>query len=445
MPITVTVPGVIGSGDPTYSTISLQYQTQQNANIAIQLLGQIYAAAAGKTLQVENDQETPTSFTGSPTLKEFTIGDSGGIQNTGTVEGTVPAGYTGIIDAYTNQVAEIVGAPGQTNETVVGGGDFHFYTNGGSGTVISSAGTVGGGNQVWANPTNDGNWTVFFDGGSNSVFANSGNFFIDDGNASTTGSNLIFLGATGNDTVWSYGTDTIIAAPGGKAFVAAWVPGSVFFGNTGQSIYVNLGGADTFVAAGGSDTVFAAASGGTYFGNSGPLLFVSNPSVTGTLVTGSAPATVFGNTGVDLTLAGTTNGDIVVAATGSETLNAAAQTGNSVFFAGPGADSADSIVAGSGNNTLVAGPGSNTLVGGTGSDLFVFYNHTPGGGADSILGWNSKDFADLSGYGAAGANGLPAGTTMSVVNGSEVLTLPDGTTVTFVGVASVPSSHIVSS
>ena len=38
--------------------------------------------------------------------------------------------------------------------------------------------------------------------------------------------------------------------------------------------------------------------------------------------------------------------------------------------------------------------------------------------------------------------GLPAGANVSVVNGSEVLTLVDGTKITFVGFASIPNSHI---
>jgi len=284
---TVTVPGV-RQGDPEYATISLQYQTQQNANIAIALLGQIYAAAAAGSLTVKNDAETPTPGPNGVTIKEFTIGDSGGIQNSGTNEGTVPAGFLGVIDAYTNQAATITGAPGQTDESVVAGGGLTFLTNGGSGTVIS-----GQGNNVVAG---SGDWTVGFDGGNNTVFAGSGNFFIDDGNASTTGANLLFLGS-GSDVVQSWGTDVIVAAPGGTALVATFTAGSVFFGNTGPSTYINEGGSDLFVAGGGNDTVFAAASGGIYFGNSGPLLFVSGPGTSNTVITGSGNATLFGAAG----------------------------------------------------------------------------------------------------------------------------------------------------
>lgn len=444
MPFTVTVPGVQKTS-PTYSTIALQYQTQQNATLAIQLLSQIYAAAGqpfanttGESLLVQNDSEAPTAGTNPTTLKEFTIGDSGGIQNTGTTEGTVPAGYLGIVDAYTNQVAEIVGAPGQTNETVVAGGNMHFYTNGGSGTIISGQGN----NLINALPTGDGNWTVFFDGGNNTVYANSGNFFIEDGNASTTGANMIFLGS-GSDTVASWGNDTIVAGPNNTAFVATFTPGSIFYANTGKSTFVDRGGADTFVAGGGSDTVFAAASGGSYFGSSGPLLFVAGPNTADSVVAGSGPTTIYSASGANLTFGGSGNGDLLIAGPGSATVNGGSSTGNDLYFAD--GNGSDSIVAGSGNNTLVAGMGSDTFTGGPGANLFVIDKAAVSGGTYFINNWNSKDTLALFGYGApTAAGGLPAGATVGVQGGSEVLTLPDGTKITFVGVSSVPNSQIPS-
>ena len=467
----VTVPGVFDA----YATINLSYQTQQNANIAMSLLSQIYAAAAAGTLQVKNDGEATTG--GAGPLKEFTIGDSGGIQNTGTTEGTVPAGYLGIVDAYTNQVSEIVGAPGQANETVVAGGNMHFFTNGGSGTVISGQGN----NLVAANPAGEGDWTVIFDGGDNTVYATSGNFSIDDGNSGTTGNNLIFLGS-GNDTVQSWGHDTIVAAPGGTALVATFTPGSTFWGNSGSSVFINLGGADTFFAGpGGHDSVFAAASGGVYFGNTGSLVFVSGFNTANTVSAGAGNTTIWGASGSDglyfvgpgnfvmtgaaesqtvvggsgssavqlfgidgakITLFSPINGNQLIAGPGNVTLNGAG-SGNDVFFAGPSKGSADSIVAGSGNNTLVAGPGTSTLVGGAGANVFSF-SKAVGGGSDSIVGWNSKDLVALSGYGApTSPGGLPADTTAKLVGGSEVLTLSDGTKITLVDFPHIP--HISSS
>ncbi len=480
MTTTVSVPGVQKNAG-VYSTITLQYQTQQNANIAVQLLAQIYAAAgqpwANTTpgnLLVQNDAEPPTGGGASPLVKEFTLGDSGGIQNTGTTEGTVPAGYLGIIDAFTNQTSEIVGAPGQTNETVVGGGNMHFFTNGGSGTVISGQ----GGNLVWANPTGEGDWTVMFDGGDNTVYASSGNFAIFDGNASTTGANLLFLG-TGNDVVASWGQDTIVGGPGGNNLVATFTPGSLFWANTGTNAYINLGGADTFVAGGGNDTVYAIADGGTYFGGSGPLTFADWPGASSTVFAGSgdsliwsggsglyfvgagnflmigvgdsqtvvgAPgahsAVLYATDGDNMSLFGPDNGNVMVAGHGSATLNGAGATGNNLYFGGVDPSGSDSIVAGPGNNTLVGGSGSETLVGGAGADVFAIdktYTGLGGNLNELIVGWNANDSLALVGYGAATvAGGLPAG---AVANGN-VLTLADGTKITFAGLSNLSGVHI---
>lgn len=375
MTIPVTVPGVANNGHPglgkdqsvQYSTISLQYNTQQNASLAMQLLGQIYAAAAEQKLEVKNGNEPPTANAKHPSLKEFTIGDKDGRQNTGPTEGKDFRHYLGIVDAYTTQAATIIGAKGQTDETVVAGGNLHFFTDGGSGTIISGQGN----NVITSNPTGDGNWTVIFDGGNNTVHATSGNFFIDDGNASTAGANLIFIGS-GSDTVESWGADTIVGSPGDH------------------------------------------------------------------------PALVLGMDGATVNLLDPVSGNQLIAGPGNVTLNGANASGNNFFQAGAGVSSADSIVAGSGNNTLVGGPGTDTLVGGTGANLFEVEKNFAGGGTEFLVNWNSKDTLLLAGYGAAtSAGGLPAGTTVSVVAGSEVLTLADGTKITFAGVSSVSNLHII--
>jgi Ca2+-binding RTX toxin-like protein len=160
----------------------------------------------------------------------------------------------------------------------------------------------------------------------------------------------------------------------------------------------------------------------------------------------SGPAQIFGIDGDNVTFFSPLSGNFLVAGPGNVTLNGGGATGNNAFFAGPSTNSADSIVAGSGNNTLVAGPGSNTLVGGAGANVFAVDKAAGGGGADSIVGWNSNDLVVLSGYGAPTApGGLPSGATTAILGGSEVLTLADGTKITFVGFSNIPNSHISSS
>jgi Ca2+-binding RTX toxin-like protein len=480
MSIPVTVPGVQQGG--TYSTIVLQFATQQNASLATQLLNQIYTSAFAGTLNVQN--APISSPTGSAVLNEYVLGDNGGVQNTGTNDGAVPAGYLGIVDAFTNQAATITGAANQGESVLSGQGGLTFVAAAnGSGTFIA-----GGGNNVFATPSSaGGNWDVIFDGGNNLVYGLSGNLSITDGTSPSitgggAGRNLIFLSG-GTDSLVSWGTDTIVAGSGGSAAIATFGSGSVVFGGSEPTLAVNFGDNNTFVQGTGPETIFAGGTGGIYYGNTGNLLFV-NGAGSNIVATGAGNATLFGGTGNSLyfvgqgsflldggsgaqtvvgsaglssgatvfsenngsvMLLGNSNNNVLVAGTGNVTLNGAAATGSNVFFAGSGADS---LAGGSGVNILLAGTGSDTLSGGANTNLFGFFAGLAGG-SDFIVNWNVNDSLYLTGYGAAGANGLPAGATTSTttVNGasSEVLTLGDGTKITFVGVTNVNTGQIHSS
>lgn len=469
--VPVSVPGVQGG------TIDLQFATQQNAQLAGQLLDQIYAAARAARLTVQNAPTAPFLVPGE--LGLFTLGDAGGVMNQGPNAATVPTGYVGIVDAFEHMSATITGAANQFNETVFSGqGGLTFYLNGGSGTVIA-----GGGNNVIAPgagaPVTGGSWSILLDGGNNTVVGTAGNFFIDDGSGGAAGSNLIFLGS-GNETVQSWGSDIIVAAPGGNAVVATFGRGTVFYGSNGASEIFNQGADDIFVQGGGQETVFAQATGGLYFGNAGALTFLSAPGTDSTVVAGqgaaalygapnthgvffvgpgqfmldggsgnqtvvgtagfSASAVMFSENGGSLTLFGNTDNNLLVAGAGNATLNAGGTSGNDAFFAGTGNDS---IVASSGTNFIAGGPGSDTLIGGSGANLFDVNHAFAAGGNELIANWNTTDQLYLFGYGAATGNGgLPSGTTVAVVNGSEVMTLSDGTRITFLGVSSASTAQI---
>lgn len=391
----------------------------------------------------------------------------------------MPAGYLGIVDAFANAPATITGAAFQFNESVFSGqGGLTFYMNGGSGTVIA-----GGGNNVIAPgpgaPVTGGSWNILLDGGNNTVVGSDGNFFIDDGSSGAAGSNLIFLGS-GHETVQSWGNDIVVAAPGGDAVIATFGRGAVIYGNNGPSEIFNQGPDDVIVQSGGPETVFAQATGGLYFGNSGTLAFLSAPGIDSTVVAGvgsavlygapntysvcfvgpgafmlddgggnatvvgsggySHSAVLFSENGGALTLFGNTDNNLLIAGTGNTTLNAGGSSGNDAFFAGTGNDS---IVAGSGTNFIGAGPGSDTLVGGSGGNLFDVNRAFAAGGNEFVGSWTAKDQLYLFGYGApTGRGGLPAGTSVAVVNGSEVMTLSDGTRITFLGVSSAGSAQI---
>src|SRR6266568_1627724 len=95
MPL-VTVPGV------NSITIDLQFQEPENTFRTLALLQQIYTAASVGNLNVENAPTSPPS--GPQSLSEYTLGDSNGQQGTGPMQGTVPAGYLGIIGANLSSV-----------------------------------------------------------------------------------------------------------------------------------------------------------------------------------------------------------------------------------------------------------------------------------------------------------------------------------------------------
>ena len=471
VPVT-TVPGVLGG------TIDLQFTTQQNAQLAAQLLSEVYAAAGSGTLDVENTPTGPPSGTGD--TEEFTIGDQGGIVNSGPNAATVPSGYAFIIDAFTDAPATVTGARGQLNEAVLSGqGGLTFFTNGGSGTVLA-----GGGNNLVAPgpgvPDAASSWTLLFDGGSNTISGPVGNLFIDDGSSSVAGQNQIFLGS-GSDTVLSWGIDLIVVAPGGNALIDVYHAGSSVYGNNGNMEVLNLGGEDTVVQGSGPATMFAGATGGLYFGGGGVLTFLAAPGTDSTVVGGDGNATLFANASNDLffvgggqfilaggsgnqtvvgttgfsgnavifsegggsvVLFGNTDGNELVAGAGNVTLNAGGASGGEVFFAGTGDDL---IVGSSGTNFIQAGPGNDTLVGGTGVNVFQVGHGVATGGSELIANWNAADHLYLPGYGAAGANGLPAGAAITVVNGSAVLSLDDGTQITFLGVSRVSTAQLHSS
>lgn len=469
MPL-VTVPGV------NSTTIDLQFLTADNTFRAIALLSEIYTAESAGALNVQNAPTTSPS--GPKPINEYTLGDSNGQRGSGPTQGSVPPGYLAIVDAhFSSNPAEIVGA-NQANETVIAAGSLSFSTEGGSGTIISAQGN----NIVTAPDFGGGNWNVFFDNGNNTVYATSGNFLIDDGTAVTFGHNLILLGS-GHDTVESWGADTIMAASTGSNLIGLFHPGAVVYGNAGASTVINQGaGQDTVFQGSGPETVFADASNSLYYGNRGALTFVSGVGTSNTVVGGAGNATLFGalnshgrffvgrgqfllaggsgnetvhgvagassnavlfseNGGI-MNLVGNTD-NVLIAGTGSVTLNGSGAIGNNVFFAGTGSDC---IIAGAGSNVLVGGPGRDTLVSGDGANVFEIHSAFASLGNELIVKWNTFDQLVLSGYGAPTSHGgLPAHATTSVVNGSEMLTLSDGTRITFMGVADVNLAQIHSS
>ncbi len=113
------------------------------------------------------------------------------------------------------------------------------------------------------------------------------------------------------------------------------------------------------------------------------------------------------------TLIGGTGNDVVVAGSGSSSLDGG--TGNNTLIGGSGSNT---ITGGSGNDTLIGGIGSNLINGGGGTDTFVLAAHVAGTPTkDTLTNSTSTNVLSLTKF----SNGL----TFSLAAGSGVAQLAD--------------------
>lgn len=176
----------------------------------------------------------------------------------------------------------------------------------------------------------------------------------------------------------------------------------------------------------GSNTSLVVADAGSNF-----LILDSNSTVGATIVSGVGNDSIIGGGGNDqvrLGDAGIANGgggaDTLIGGTGFATLG--------------GGGGADSIVAASGGGVMIGEAGNDTLTAGAGNDIIIFQ---PGDGSDRVVGFDpTKDtlaFASVN-YGAGGTLDLSSLISNATVSGGNtVLTLPDGSTITVVGVTGI--------
>lgn len=443
----VSVPGAGGA------LINLPFNSSQGADYAATLLQAVYAASATSTLEIQDYTGAPMPIVPTGWLGEEVIGAAGNYPLLASVAG----GYQLVVD-QSPALATINGGVGLNaqNETVLSGnGGLTFYAGTGSGSFVS-----GGGNNLVTGPTTGGDWNVYFDGtGSDTLFAGSGAYSVNMGQ----GTGLAFLGA-GADTVTTNGADTVIGtsgntqifvdAPGafvfagnatsiisndggaatisaghGQETIFANASGGLYFANTATLTFVNGSGASTFVGGAGNDTLFGGSGSGTYFVGSGNFIFDAQSSQA--LVVGgpnSGAAVVFSGSGGDVTLFSTTAGNQLIASGGADVLNAAGAFSNgNVLFANAGNDT---LIGGPGNDVFVASGGNATMQGGAGANQFIF-QHGQAGGNDLIVNFNGNDGADFFGYGGnAVAN-------IGVSGGSTIVTLTDGTRITFLGLGGI--------
>lgn len=194
----------------------------------------------------------------------------------------------------------------------------------------------------------------------------------------------------------------------------------------------------SIVWAGEGDTVSAASSAATIFGsNYGTTTFTlggDNNSVTGGsgsllgTVSGSN-STLVGGSGTSVLSVTGSNNLVVGGSSGSTTVDLSSTTGAETITTNPnGSDGSLFATMGSGADTFVGGTGNATVVSGSGSDVFAFVDKNSGESySTTIYNFTSSDNLAFSGYDNSKL-------TETVTNGSDVITLSDGSTITLVGV-----------
>jgi Ca2+-binding RTX toxin-like protein len=186
------------------------------------------------------------------------------------------------------------------------------------------------------------------------------------------------------------GSDTISVGTGGGTVIGGTAGNNILFGGIG-----GIGSDPTYLQGAGNGDQLFAIGGGNVTIAAGP----GNETITGA---GGAP-----------------NGFTVPGS-----------TGNNLFTAGSGNDT---LIAGAGNDTLTGGTGAALMQAGTGADVFSFISGN--GSSATITGFKPIDTLQLTGFGIS--------TVPSTVAGGSVISLADGTSITFVGLAKFNPSQLV--
>lgn len=318
-------------------------------------------------------------------------GSKNAIVAVGSPTGNITLAGSGAAFVDTGSSADSVLASGSAN---VDYGNFYgtdatatFATVTGSGNAIVVGNSLGGGGSVDLTSTSSKNFVLQFGTGTVNVTDaasnadGSGNFLSPGYDTSA--------GAVFNAVLTGSG-DTIAAGP---AETNVTVQGA------GDAVVVNLGGPLNFVGGSGGATVQAY-------------------NFTGA---GNAGTTIFGSVGGDnvaYSSQGSAGGLFYQAGLGNETLDASGSTNT---------------------DTLAGGAGSVTMTAGSGLTTFLFATSADGGSApkDLVNGFSGSDTVNLQGY-ASGSGSVTAG-----AGGSAVLSLSDGTQITFSNTGTTALSNAI--
>lgn len=237
-----------------------------------------------------------------------------------------------------------------------------------------------------------------------------------------------FYSGSGNDLIVAGGADTISAGSGGTTVVGN--ASNTIIASSGPTLVNNQQVADLFFRGGsGAVSVTGGTGSSTMFGGTGSApTFLAGGVGNATLHGGSGDgASTIGGGNNLLAFAAGTGSTTLIAGIGVSVLDGKTGVGPEVFSTSPlGARGTDLIGLNNAADTVIGGTGSATVVGGAGPDTYVFLaGHA--GGMEVILGMKEGDQIDFGGY-----DSDPIASE-HLSNGSDQITLTDGTMIALVG------------
>jgi Ca2+-binding RTX toxin-like protein len=242
-------------------------------------------------------------------------------------------------------------------------------------------------------------------------------------NGKTATLTLPASGATVSLTSDGAGGTLVLPSAANSGYVFAGSAGATIQGGSG-SLYFAGGNGPVSVAGGSGNTTLLAGTGTAVFqGGSGTNL-IQGGSGASTLVAGTGASTLVGGSGTTVEFAAASAPVTMIGGAGATTINGTTGTGAEQVFTSQG----QALIALNGAaDTLVGGSGAASVLGGSAADIYGFINGHAGG-SEIIVGLKATDVISFGGYG-----GDPI-TSEGVLNGSDLLTLSDGTNILLQGI-----------
>jgi Ca2+-binding RTX toxin-like protein len=228
----------------------------------------------------------------------------------------------------------------------------------------------------------------------------------------------------------------LVTSLSGPSGIPAGYQGVAFESADGKTIDLGAGnygvravgsGAQTIIAGTGNDTIYGGSGDDVIHGGTGVDMLYGDAG-NDTIYGGTGPETIRGGDGDDRIYGGSGPGELY-GGNGHDTMFGGA--GPDTIYAGSGNDL---IYGGSGSDTIDGGSGNNTIYGGSGADLI---SESGAGGHDTVFGFSHAGGDAISFAGENSQTTQQVVATAQESHGNTTITLPDGSTMTLVGITHI--------